>query len=203
MFDNFILMHKDIQCGVLAIDRDSGALIEFAAVEKRYLPFLGGADLSRMKTWWNHRAVPGDRKDMEDVIKRAGCESNTLYLAKNLALSITDTYWICPADIELTWDEVNLHRTRGDDRDVITYHNGTSYDPNASLGGQMNKYWDLSGDSPRLVKKAYEYYGQQSVNEMFATDVHVRQNAGVPFVTYSEIRSYDNAKISCCDAFTS
>ena len=67
----------------------------------------------------------------------------------------------------------------------------------------MSKYWDVSGETPVLVKKAYEHYGQQSVNELFATEVHSRQGAGILFVPYSARESEDNAVLSCCEAFTS
>lgn len=39
----------------------------------------------------------------------------------------------------------------------IPYHNVTSYDPNASLGGQMEKYWDFTGKVPVLVKESSKY----------------------------------------------
>lgn len=203
MNDNYILMHKHDPCGVVAIDRDSGALTDFAATYKKHLPFLGNADLSLMKIWWNHRAVPGTRRDIADIMRMAGCSSNMQYLAKNLALSVTDTYWICPADVELSWDEVSLYRAAEDEGGIIPYNNGTSFDPNASLGGQMDKYWDLSMGTPLLVKKAYENYGQQSINELFATELHERQSAVIPFVRYQQMCSDDNGVLACCDAFTS
>ena len=136
MNDNYLLMHKDIQCGVVAIDRISGALSEFSVIDPEHAPFLGNANENNMKTWWKHRAVPGSRTDMAEIIRKAGCDSNLDYLAKNLALSITDTYWICPLDLELSWDDVNLHRRSLNDQGILSYQNGTSYDPNASLGGQ-------------------------------------------------------------------
>ena len=203
MNDNYILMHKNIPCGVLAVDRVSGSLTEFTATAPEYTPFLGNADDRLMKIWWSHRAVPGSRKDMEEAIRRAGCENNLGYLARNLALSLTDTYWICPADIELSWDDINLYRLCGTDKKIITYHNGTSYDPNASLGGEMSKFWDVREPSPVLVKRAYAYYGQQSINEVFASEIHSRQPAAVPFVRYEYRESEDNAKLACCDTFTS
>ena len=91
MNDNYLLMHKDIQCGVVAIDRISGALSEFSVIDPEHAPFLGNANENNMKTWWKHRAVPGSRTDMAEIIRKAGCDSNLDYLAKNLALSITDT----------------------------------------------------------------------------------------------------------------
>ena len=85
MNDNYLLMHKDIQCGVVAIDRISGALSEFSVIDPEHAPFLGNANENNMKTWWKHRAVPGPRTDMAESIRKAGCDSNLDYLAKNLA----------------------------------------------------------------------------------------------------------------------
>ena len=203
MNDNYILMHKDIMCGAISIDRNSGSLKDFTITNKDYVPFLGNAIEKYMKNWWKYRAVPGSRKDMVEVIRRAGCETNEEYLAKNLALSMTDTYWLCPIDLELSWDDVKLYKPSGTGNDIVTFHNATSYDPNASLGGQMSKYWDLSEYTPVLVKKAYMSYGQQSVNELFAAEIHSRQNAGLPYVKYYCAESDDNAILCCCEAFTS
>ena len=38
--------------------------------------------------------MPGSRKIMEEVIKKAGCLNSSEYLAKNMALSMTDAYWL-------------------------------------------------------------------------------------------------------------
>lgn len=203
MKDNYILFHKDIPCGVLSVDRDSGALSDFALTDKEHAPFLGNADERLMKIWWKHRAVPGTRKDIEEAIRNAGCESNEEYLAKNLALSLTDTYWICPADIELSWSDVNLYSRKDYESDLLAYRGGTSYDPNASLGGDMDKYWDISGEIPVLTKKAFRNFGQQSVNEAFASHLHCLQRTDIPFVSYETCRQDDGAVLSMCKSFTS
>lgn len=201
--DNYILMHKNKKCGILSIQRESGAFVRYKAIDSSCGPFLGNTDSKYMAIWWKNRAVPGSRSDMAEIIRRAGCETNPEYLAKNLALSIPDTYWICPIDIDLSWEDVSLHRRSEAAQDVVTFHNATSYDPNASLGGEMSKYWDMSGDTPLLVKKAYENYGQQSLNELFAGEVHSGQDAGIQYVHYYTEAADDNAVLSCCDAFTS
>ena len=203
MNDEYILMHKNTQCGLISIDRVTGDLIRFFPKDTKYTPFLGNPDSKYIKIWWKYRAVPGSRREMKEIIRRAGCETNHEYLAKNLALSITDTYWICPIDLALSWEDVNLHRLAEIKNGVVVFHNATSFDPNASLGGEMSKYWDMSSDTPVLVKKAYEQYGQQSMNELFATEVHVRQGTGVPYASYYKKESDDNAVLSCCNAFTS
>jgi len=203
MKDRYILMHKNTPCGVLSIDRDSGALEEFKLTEKEYGPFLGNADERLMKIWWKHRAVPGNRKDIVEAIRNAACETNEEYLAKNLALSLTDTYWICPAGMDLAWDDVKLYGKKYASDDYLIYQGGSSYDPNASLGGEMDKYWDISGEVPFLIKKAYQYNGQQSVNEAFATHLHKLQETSIAFAEYAVSSSDDGAALSSCMSFTS
>lgn len=203
MEDKYYLMHKNTICGAATVEREYGTLIKFQPIDSRYTPFLGNADIRLMKIWWKYRAVPGSRKEMEEVIRRSGCDSNMEYLAKNLALSLTDTYWICPAELELSWDDVNLYKHALSENEIVTYHNATSYDPNASLGGQMSKYWDVSGERPILVKKASAYYGQQSINEFFASEVHRRQATDISYVRYYSRDAEDNTILSCCEAFTS
>ena len=201
--DKYILMHRDDPCAFIAIDPDSGALIRYKTMREELVPFLGGATEKLMKKWWDARAIPGSRADMQRIIREAGAENGREYLAKNLALSISDTYWICPENTELHYADVNLHRFAGNRKKIVPYHNASSYDPNASLGGQMNKYWDLSTQPPTLFKVAYQNYGQQCVNEAFATMLHQRQSTEIPFTEYTLQQSRDNGIICSCAAFTS
>lgn len=48
----------------------------------------------------------------------------------------------------------------------------------------MDKYWDTSSKDTSLVKIAEARYGQQAVNEAFATMVHDLQKTDVPYVKY-------------------
>ena len=202
MDNNFILMHMDIPCGVMAVDEISGSLTHFKSIDPEYTPFLGKADERSMKKWWDARAIPGARAEIGQFLRAAGCENTRIYLAKNLALSLTDTYWVCPADLDLHWDDVSLYRGCGTGIELLPYNNNSSYDPNASLGGQMDKYWELTGDCPVLVKRAYKYHGQQNINELFATIVNDRQDSGVEYVRYSVEKTSDNGVLSRCKAFT-
>ena len=176
----YYLKHKDETCGLMWIDPADGKLLRFSAKNPALLPFLGTADTARMKQWWEARAIPGSRKTTEEVIRQAGCKTRYEYLAKNLGLSMTDSYWLCPVEESLQWADVNLYHLKIKDS-KLPYHSATSYDPNASLGGQMEKYWDLSGELPVLVKSAYRYHGQQSLNEQLATEIHKRQNTSNSF----------------------
>lgn len=200
---NYILMHKDTPCAAVVMEDDIWKVAGYHTVDPSFTPFLGNCDRKKFSRWWEMRAVPASRELMKRVMTDAGFLTPEGYLAKNLALSMTDTYWVCPEEAPLHYSDVsflNLIRHGGK---IIPYHNASSFDPNASLGGQMNKYWDLNGDIPVLVKESYKYYGQQALNEVFATKLHERQNADIPFVHYSAERTEDGGMITRCNAFTS
>lgn len=200
----FILKHKDDEVGVMTFDEYQGLVTAYKPINPELAPYLGNADLAKIKQWWQTRAVPGSREMMLRIIRDAGCDTGYDYLLKNLALSMTDCYWVCPVDLDLKWNEVKLFNQVGQKDAFIPYHNATSYDPNASLGGQMEKYWDLTEDKPRLIKTASGYYGQQAINEEFASILHSMQPMPFPYVKYlTTYRKEDGSAQSLCEAFTS
>lgn len=207
---DFYLMHKDIRCAVLHID--SNYILSVFPIKPEYMPCFGQGDiLSNLRTWWQNRAAPGNREDMKAAFRDAGCltggfvtsATSSRYLMKNLGLSLTDTYWICPVGSDLRWRDVSLY-PQG--KSSAAVHDNPPFDPNASLTGQMCKHWDLSGDIPVLIKQTPLNIGQQAVNEAFASRLHSRQKSGIAYVSYTlrqvpygEACRYD----SICPAFTS
>ena len=195
----YYLMHKDDRCAILQID-EAWDVSQVKIIDQNLTPFIGTADKGQIKNWWKQRAIPASRKMLEELMRSAGYKSNTEYLAKNLALSVTDCYWICPVGEGLSWSDINMRNMGLINNGKIPYHNNTSYDPNAALSGQMEKYWDLTSESPQLVKEAYKHYGQQAVNEYFATQIHKMQKTTVPFTEY-RIRQLENGIECRCDCF--
>ena len=196
------LMHRNDVCAIISIDEVQGTLNNFKVVNKLLMPMNGSSDRKQIAMWWHHRPVPSTREDMMQVMRFAGADNPEAYLIKNLALSMTDTYWICPIDEEyLKWEDVRLSNqiaTIG--KANVPYHNTDSYDPNASLGGQMAKYWDLSNNPPILVKRALDYDRQQAVNEEFATLLHSSQANSPEYVSYTVSQDPTNSyglTVSC------
>ena len=203
MTEAYILKHKDENCAGLSIENSDGSLSDYISMHKSSAPFLGNDFRELVKKWWLARCVPASRKMMQRVIRLSKCETSGQYLAKNLALSMTDCYWICPVETDLRWDSVNLRKIGPGIGEKIPYHSASTYDPNASLGGQMEKYWDLTGPDPILVKTAGGHFGQQALNELFATEIHRAQEQIFPYVTYSVRKTEDGDLQSLCKAFTS
>ncbi len=199
----YYLMHKNRIIGSLDYDETTGRIADYHDEKTGFSPFLGSADISKMKKWWEMRAIPSSRETIADLIKRGGCLNAGSYLAKNLALSMTDSYWICPVELEVSFDRIKLFNLEAYSNGRVPYHNATSYDPNASLGGQMEKYWDVSDEPPVLVKESYKNFGQQAVNEVFASKLHEMQQTDIPFVKYRAEKTEDRGIICRCEAFTS
>lgn len=199
----YSLMHKNDKCGTILFDENIGRITEYHDDRNGLSPYLGNCDIKKIQKWWEMRAVPASRATMQQVINNANCLNTEVYLAKNLGLSMTDTYWIKPSGIDLSFDNVKFANLAAYSHGKIPYHNAASYDPNASLGGQMEKYWDLMHKTPILVKESYKYYGQQSINEVFASIVHSRQPSNVEFVRYTAEMTEDRGVQCKCPAFTS
>ena len=199
----YFLMHKNQECGTLILDERFGRILEYHDNRNGMSPYLGTANIEKIRQWWELRAVPSSRAAIQQVLNAANCFNTEVYLAKNLGLSMTDTYWIKPMGVNLSFDDVKFTNIATFTNGKIPYHNATSYDPNASLGGQMEKYWDLAQSTPTLVKESYKYFGQQSINEVFATMLHERQDTRIPFVKYSASKMEDLGIKCRCPAFTS
>ena len=198
----YILKHKDRDVAVLKLNIN-GDIIGYEAIDLSLTPYLGTADANKIRTWWKTRGIPLTRNRINDLLSIHGISSSEEYLMKNLALSMTDSYWISPIDSGLKWADVNLRTLLGNGFAPIGLHNVSSYDPNASLSGNMVKYWDLSGKEPVLVKEAREYYGLQALNEQFATLINEVQSSNIPFVKYHANKVEDGFNVSCnCFTFS-
>ena len=101
-------MHKNSPCGKIAFDDKSGRIISYKDNGNGYSPYLGSADLNKMHKWWEMRAVPASRLLIQNLLKTTGCLNSEMYLAKNLALSMTDSYWLRPEGTLLKYDDVKF-----------------------------------------------------------------------------------------------
>ena len=81
---------------------------------------------------------------VQNIVKSAECINSEMYLAKNLALSVTDAYWVCPESVTLKYDQVKFTNLSMYSNGKASCYNATSYDYNASLGGQMENIGILS-----------------------------------------------------------
>lgn len=188
----YFLMHKDITVALMEISED-GVLGNYRIneAEKEHLPLGGQMNDMKFHDWWRDRAIPKTRHGAKTALQRLGYATTNSALVDNLALSLSDCYWIRPRDQELSWSEINLFTndfvdafgeiTINKDK-VIDIRNKTRFSCAASQG-ELQKKWCISSDGRRyMVKGNYGQSYQQSLNEIFATKLHSEQG----FSNYTE-----------------
>lgn len=176
---DYVLKHQNKDVAFFTMDKD-GDLYTFDILDSKSMPILGNTP-KNMAEWIQNRAIPDSRKDLEKILSEAGCKTAQEYMIRNLALSLSDSYWICPAEErEIKWEEINLydHPTG-----ILTFKNGlngTSHKKiksDSSLGGSLEKYNLYEKDGWHLIKKGNPKipFGLQNINEAFASKLHEGQ----------------------------
>lgn len=181
----YYLMHKDIPVCLMEIS-DSGAIGNVRRNDAASAHFPLGGQMNNMKfhEWWRDRAIPKTRHGAKTALQKLGYTSTQSALVNNLALSLTDCYWICPREEALSWNDVNLFTndfvdTFGDitiNADhIVDIRTKTRFNC-ATSQGELQKKWCIDADGRRyMIKGNYGQSYQQSLNEVFASDLHRRQ----------------------------
>ena len=183
--NEYFLMHKDIPVCLMEIDGD-GRLSRVRRNQGQLAHFPLGGQMNEMKfhEWWTDRAIPKTRHGAKTALQKLGYTSTNSALVSNLALSLSDCYWIRPRGEDLGWKDVSLFSndfvdtfgeiTINKDHE-IDLRKATRFN-SASSQGELQKKWCIDPDGRRyMVKGNYGDSYQQSLNEIFATDLHRRQ----------------------------
>ena len=207
------LMHKNIEVARLVVDEESNILPEYYNSQKTdHIPLGGLLKDPYFKTyWWTDRAINSNRPGTQNALERLGYTSTKNMLLNNLGLSLSDCYWLKPYDSDARWEDVNLFRN-----DFKDYFGIVSIDPSAKIdkteffspttsNGMIPKKWVMTEDGKRvLIKYLRKCECQQSMNEVFASNINALQNFN-NYVTYNRINldlGNDNLGIGCaCDCF--
>ena len=181
----YYLMHKNLPVCLMEISDDGSiSRVRRNASAAEHFPLGGQMNEMKLHEWWRDRAIPKTRHGAKTALQRLGYSSTGSALVNNLALSLTDCYWIQPRGEDLTWEEVNLFTndfvdsfgeiTINPDHD-IDLRTRTRFDC-ATSQGELQKKWCIDKDGRRyLVKGNYGLSYQQSINEVFASELHARQ----------------------------
>ncbi len=203
---DYILRHKNIDVALLQISED-GEMHNAHILQPAYVPFIPIQEEKSIYRWWRDRAIPEGRDRLSELLGKYGCDSAPEFLLKNLGLSLTDTYWVCPFDYRLLkWEEVNLF-DHGLDSQHFHDSNGCphySESPDAALGGTLDKESVKLEDGWYLDKKFNPKYpdAQQNINELFVSEIHKRQG-WQEYTPYTVIRNEQGiCELSRCKYFT-
>ena len=200
----YYLMHKDIPVCLMQVS-DEGVLGNVRRNEDAldHFPLGGRMNNMRFHDWWRDRAIPRTRHGAKTALQRLGYSSTGSALVNNLALSLSDCYWIRPRDENITWAEVNLFTndfvdTFGEltiNKDhVVDLRRMTRFNC-ATSHGELQKKWCIAADGRHyLIKGNYGDSYQQSINELFATKLHEQQGFG-NYTEYMPVRVQTDGNI--------
>ncbi len=149
-------------------------------------------------SWWSGRGIPQSRHNIELILADAGVFVPEELLMRNLGLSLSDQWWICPETSILTWECINFF---DNDFESMAYQDGTlkGVHPNNTSDGNLEKFWKIEDGSRKLYKLGSGLQ-QEPFNEVVATNLHKRLlNAG-EFVAY-ELEKQGNLTYSVCANF--
>ena len=177
------LMHKNIQVALMDVSIDGG-LGKVQILNQVHTPLGGQMNMMKFHDWWKDRATPKTRKGASHALRLLGQMSTNSMLVNNLALSLTDCYWICPVNSGICWEQVSLFRNNFVDIfGELTFDTSRHIDLRnktlfkfASSQGELQKKWCIDSQGRRfLVKGNWGSSYQQSLNEILATEIHKRQ----------------------------
>lgn len=182
----YFLMHKDIRVCLMEITEDGSiGNIRRNEAAAEHFPLGGQMNNIKFHEWWRDRAIPKTRHGAKTALQRLGYASTNSALVNNLALSLSDCYWIQPRGEALTWKDINLFTNDFVDsfgeitinRDhMIDLRKETRFNC-ATSQGELQKKWCIDRDGRRyMIKGNYGQSYQQSLNEIFATNLHQQQD---------------------------
>ncbi len=204
-----ILMHRDTEVADVSVYGTGEP--EFGRVRcPEHLPpgttTSGRADRLKLAAWWRDRAVPGTRQNIGAFLDAMGIPNVLPLLPGSMGLSLSDHYWIRPADSDAGWSDVNYFGNPfSEDIGDMMFGKGCGNgpadmrSPDLTANGDLMKRWRIVGGERRLIKSASERSPcrQQVFNEAVASKVMER--LGIPHAEYSVIWDMGVPYSSCAD----
>ena len=207
------LMHKRVPVLAMTIDEDSAAIIALGeCFAPEHLPvgidyMHGKPNKATLNAWWEGRAIPASRSGLRDALEIMNVSYAQKLLVKCLGLSLSDQYWINPADTPLLWDDVNFfdnHFSEDVGNALFGQPKRGELDlmsPDNTSDGWLKKKWSIVDGQRILVKCGSNLYRQEPLNEVLATAVCRR--LGIPHVPYTVVWEGDEPYSLCPDFITS
>lgn len=201
---DYFFMHKNRK--LLAFSLEGNAVLASRVNEKEaaFLPVSYGSNIEK---WLHSRSIPVTRKGLFSAVDKPDVFQLLIY---NLALSLTDAYWICPVGSIHTWESVNLYTN--DFKDNVSLDltdnrtGGTGFLPSISLQGDLEKKWLIDESGTRMLVKGNDSDTCiQSLCEVLAAKIYETQPHKIAFAQYSlvKIKTGDKEIIGCkCPNFT-
>lgn len=203
----FVLMSAAHEVAVVRHDpRKDNPLVVREIFDSSRMPLgtvtSGGKAKPRSVTdWWEHRSVPASRPGLLARLGQIEIADFSLLPLNNMALSLSDCYWLRPATNEtLQWSDVNYFDNNFVQSNLMTWDNWLSAvgldSPDNTSEGELPKRWTIR-DGVRCLAKGCTGDDQRPFNEVVATALHRRLLQPSEYVPYTLAHIQDGPLCLC------
>lgn len=160
----FTLMSADYEVARVSFDPSREFPFEIAeALDAQRMPFgtcsssSPTANKRELNVWWSHRSVPDVRPGLVSRYRELGIASGIEVPVRCLGLSLSDCYWLRPADCaELKWQNINyfendFERSAPEERSGWLEGIGLK-NPDNTSEGELPKSWMIRNGIRVLAK---------------------------------------------------
>lgn len=158
------LMHDDIEVATFQVSASSGKIMDITSVQNySHMPLSTVVkkdivDTERFKEWWYGRSIPLSRSDIHGFFDSLDVSNNAPLLIRSMALSLSDHYWVKPANSECTWSHVNY------------FENDFSDDIGDLLFGRLVSVKTVNYSSPDITSEPIFYFWVTKTRESWTFD---------------------------------
>lgn len=206
---SFLLMNRTHEVAKVVYNASKKEFVHVSEFDKKYAPLGlassgGSISLLSFNRWWRGRGIPETREGLASLLEEAGVGLPEELLQRNLGLSLSDQYWICPVGSALKWGDVNFFNNDFDKVSLSTSAfvvDGVAAmaKPDNTSDGNLQKTW-ICRNGTRLLLKSGTKYGQEPYNEVVASTLHRRLLRSDEFVSYA-LEGEGPLARSCCPNF--
>lgn len=208
--NKYTLMHKNITVADLELDSATGVILTVKKIyASEHLPVgtmrKETIDRKMLNVWWHNRTIPASRFKIQAVLEQLKLTNSTLLAERCFGLSLSDQYWLKPANSSVKWSEINffdnsfstdignlLFEQPPDNKEI------DFISPDSTSDGWLKKRWVIVNGQRCLIKGGSGAIQQEPYNEVLASRIMERLNiAHVPY----NLLMQDNYPYCICEDF--
>ncbi|MCL2047923.1 MAG: excisionase [Defluviitaleaceae bacterium] len=206
----YTLMHRKIAVAEIEIDTETATISEISNVlAPEHVPIGirlvdGRPHRGELNKWWTARSIPASRQNFREAMAGLGVSCSEELLTRCFGLSLSDQYWVSPAENPLEWDNINFFDNPfSEDVGDILFGNASKdkldlVSPDNTSDGWLKKKWKIIDGKRYLLKGGSLPFYQEPLNEACASAVMKRLD--IPHIPYSVILQ-EEIPYSLCENF--
>jgi hypothetical protein len=139
--------------------------------------------------WLSNRGIPDSREYIQKGLEILRARNTNHLSLSSYGLNLTDHYWICPAEAERDWHEINFFENKFSDYigdvlfDNIEKYEKDLFSPDGTLNGNLKKRWKIIDNTRYLLKGGSGDIRQEPFNKVIASTI--MDKLGVDHVLYT------------------